>query len=391
VAELPPGWTTAALSEHVKWTSGGTPKRSIAGYFGPGLPWLSIADLNDAAVHTAAESLTDSGLANSAAKQLPPKTLVIAMYGSIGKLGVTTMPACTSQAIAAATELSHLTVRYLFHFLLHSRTKLQRSGRGNTQSNIGLGDLRRLTIPLPPVEEQRRIAGVLDHVDGLRAKRRDSIARLDALTCADLNKMIAEHAETPRVPLGSVATIKGGKRLPKGAEYSAAPTSNPYIRVTDLRGGTVCMNDLRYLTPDVHAKISRYTVAEDDVIISIAGSIGLVAPVPEELSGANLTENAAKISPTEPDSWDPIFLASALGTPTLQNQIKGQTGQVTISKLALFRIEKLALTLPPVDVQREFAVRARAIEGQRDLYRRELGELDRLFASLQARAFRGEL
>ncbi len=165
----------------------------------------------------------------------------------------------------------------------------------------------------PPLDEQRRIAAILDRADALRAKRREALAYLDGLAQSIFHEMFGEpDSEWPTVTVKDIASVKGGKRLPKGADYAAAPTPYPYVRVVDLKNGAISTADLRYLTSDVQATISRYTVASGDVVISIAGSIGLVAPVPDELVGANLTENAAKLVPqseatfTRPSGWPPL-------------------------------------------------------------------------------------
>ncbi|MGN6239114.1 MAG: restriction endonuclease subunit S [Cellulosimicrobium cellulans] len=388
---MKPGWTKVALGEILTWVSGGTPKRSVSEYYGPGIPWLSIADLGDGPVRTARESLTSHGLKNSAAKKIPAGTIVIAMYGSIGKLGLTQMTSCTSQAIAAAIDLEDSIDRgYLWHFLLSSRARIQQLGRGNTQSNIGLGDLRNLLIELPPLDEQRQIAAVLDHVDALRSLRREGMQFLDALEVAALNRTL-EHTTRTGVPLGSIVRVTGGKRLPKGSDYATGRTPYRYIRVTDLRNGGIDQGELLYLTAEVQARISRYTVSAGDVVISIAGSIGVTAVVPPELEGANLTENAARLHPLDSDQLDGTFLAHALRSPNLKSQIVGHTGKVTIGKLALFRIEKLEVPLPSIDAQRKFAAEIGAIGTSRSAHREHLAQLDVLFASLRSRAFAGEL
>ncbi|WP_090967498.1 restriction endonuclease subunit S [Nocardioides exalbidus] len=198
-------------------------------------------------------------------------------------------------------------------------------------------------------------------------------------------------SEWPTVTVKDIASVKGGKRLPKGADYAAAPTPYPYVRVVDLKNGAISTADLRYLTSDVQATISRYTVASGDVVISIAGSIGLVAPVPDELVGANLTENAAKLVPHQKDLYEAEWLAAALRSAGLQSQIRSHVGQVTIGKLALFRIEKLSLILPPIEVQRRFMKRVRKAAALRAVFDPCSREVEELFEALQASAFRGEL
>ena len=235
---------------------------------------------------------------------------------------------------------------------------------------------------------------MLDQAEALRAKRRAALAQLDTLTQAIVLGLFGDPATNPRGwpvrRIGDLCEVKGGKRLPKGEEYSSTPTPVRYIRVTDLNAGVVDESALVFLKPEVQATIARYIVNTGDVIISIAGSIGLVAPVPPSLDGANLTENAAKLVPRVGSIYDSGYLAALLQTPFAQSQIRSHIGQVTIGKLALFRIEKLQVPLPPLDLQREFVCRITAVKTLKTIHRAALAELDALFASLQHRAFRGE-
>jgi|688.fasta_scaffold32280_3 type I restriction enzyme S subunit len=174
--------TVTTLGEIADWGSGGTPKRSNPAYFGVGTPWLSIADLNDGYVSAAKESLTKLGIANSSAKVVPKGTLLIAMYGSIGKLGIAEVELCTSQAIAhAKPKADKVLVRYLFHFLLSQRHLLIQKGRGGTQMNIGQADLKSWRIDLPTLDEQLEIVSKLDKVIVLKEAHEAQVSRLAEL------------------------------------------------------------------------------------------------------------------------------------------------------------------------------------------------------------------
>lgn len=288
--------------------------------------------------------------------------------------------------------------RYLFHYLRQDWVRIEGASRmtGSAgQRRVPQAFLSSLAIPLPPLPEQRRIAAILDQADALRAKRRVALAYVETLPQSVFLEMFGDPETNPKgwdeKTIGELCLVKGGKRLPRGAKYSSVPTPFRYIRVTDLQAGSVDESALLYLPPDVQAGIKRYTVQTGDVIISIAGSIGLIAPVPPSADGANLTENAAKLVPIDAGRYDPAFLSASLRTPCVQRQIRSHVGQVTIGKLALFRIEKLRVCLPPIDLQREFANRLKTIQRACLLQRSALADLDALFASLQLRAFRGEL
>jgi type I restriction enzyme S subunit len=137
--------------------------------------------------------------------------------------------------------------------------------------------------------------------------------------------------------LGDICQVSGGKRLPKGHTYSETQTNCPYIRVTDFEKMTINDRDIKFLNPDTQKLINRYTISKEDVYISIAGSIGKVGLIPDKLNGANLTENAAKI--TNLIAIEKKFLCNALNYIHSQQQIKTLTSSTSQPKLALFRIK----------------------------------------------------
>ncbi|MCB0160757.1 MAG: restriction endonuclease subunit S, partial [Caldilineaceae bacterium] len=155
--------------------------------------------------------------------------------------------------------------------------------------------------------------------------------------------------------LGSIANVKGGKRLPKGAEYADTITDHAYLRVTDFENLSVNLADLKYISEDVHEHVARYTISSDDVYISIAGTIGLVGTIPDELNGANLTENAAKIVVLDQDVLHARFLAYWLSSPQGQAETRLRTTKTSQPKLALMRIRQIPIPLPPLAEQRRIA------------------------------------
>lgn len=317
--------------------------------------------------------------------------IILGIRASIGERVWSDRAYCLGRGVAGLRPSEKLDRNYLWHWLGHSADRLKSKGRGATFLQVNRADINEMEIPLPSLDEQQRIAAILDQADEVRHCRTRLLTDLDLFAVTIFNERFGSGIY-PSVRLGNMAEIKGGKRLPKGTPYADRPTKHPYIRVVDLRGdGVIDEHDLCFITEETHQQIARYVVGEDDVVISIAGTIGLTAAVPKSLVGANLTENAARIVPRAGAKYRAEWLAAALRTPQMQAQISGHVGQVTIGKLALFRIEKLELEVPPLDAQDEYLSIVRAAS---DLAKRvtDCSALDhQLIASLQARAFSGEL
>lgn len=162
---LPKNWTIATLNDVAKLTSGGTPLATKKEYYENGtIPWLVIGDLTDSFVECSEKYITEIALKESNAKLLPIGTLLIAMYGSIGKLGITKIECATNQAIASIIELYGIDKFFLFYLFLYKRPFLMQLGKGGTQKNISLAVLNSLEIPLPPLAEQGRIVAKIEEL-----------------------------------------------------------------------------------------------------------------------------------------------------------------------------------------------------------------------------------
>lgn len=151
------------------------------------------------------------------------------------------------------------------------------------------------------------------------------------------------------VKLGEIVTVLGGKRIPAGRQLTTENTGYKYIRVSDMKDGTVLTDGLLYVPSDIFPSIARYIIHKEDVYITVAGTIGRVGKIPEEIDGANLTENADRLvfSMLE-QNW----LIKCLESNIVQSQIANVTTKVGQPKLAIKRIQKLIIPLPPLAEQK---------------------------------------
>lgn len=379
-----------ALGEVAEWGSGGTPKRGVAEYFGAGFPWLSIADLNDGVVHNAKESLTPAGIANSSAKVVPPGTLFIAMYGSIGKLGVASREMCTSQAIAFAKPHDDMVDRrYLFHYLLAQRRSLQSLGRGGTQMNIGQADLKAWPIPLPPVNEQRRIAVILDQADELRAKRRCTLALHDDLTQSIFLDMFGDPVINtmtwPLLAFGDVCETRLGKML--DAKQQTGEHARPYLRNANVQWFRFQLDDLLTMDFDESAR-AMLRLEPGDILICEGGQPGRAAIWQGELDECYFQKALHR---ARPDSTVAVaeFVIHLLRQIVDRGGLKDHVTSATIAHLTGEKLKQMPVVMPPLELQHEFVRRVEAVRAVRRTA--EADQLDELFASLQSRAFAGQL
>lgn len=391
-------WRMAALDDVATWGSGGTPSRSRSEFYGGSIPWATIGDLNDGKVLSTAESITEDGLRSSSAKIVPPGSVLIAMYGSIGKVGLPAIRLATNQAIAFATPNPAVLDRnYLFHFFLSQRPKLLAAGNGGTQSNISQAILKSWKIPLPSLPEQRRIVAILDHADELRAKRREALLRLDELTQSIFLEMFGDA--TRRWPVVAVSEIAAGHKGairtgPFGSQLLKEEFTDSGVAVLGIDNAvtnTFKWAERRYISEEKYAKLTRYTVHPGDVLITIMGTCGRCAIVPRDIPTAINTKHLCCITLDEEKVLPEYLHAYFLGHPEARSYLERTAKGAIMSGLNMGIIKEMPIALAPLRLQMQFAHRLATLNLLRAKSESAALECGALFDALQSRAFRGEL
>lgn len=387
-----------ALAEVV---SGGTPSRSEAAFFGGDIPWVKIGDMLQGEVVCTDETITRAGLQASSAKVLPAGTLLLSIFATIGRTAILGVDAATNQAIAGLKirDASQVRSDYLRRYLDHASKSLASQGRGVAQANINLSILRSHRVPLPPVEEQRRIAAVLDAADALRAKRGHALAKLDALSQALFVEMFGD-LDAPDtgwriVQLGELLERIDSGQSPVCLDRAAAPDEWGVLKAGAV---TYCdFDESQTKALPVEAKPDpRHEVRAGDVLFSRKNTYELVAAsayVFRTRSKLLMSDLIFRLVIADRQRLNPIFLQQQLIHPKVRKRIQqlagGSSGSMpNISKARLMSVE---VCLPPIAAQQSFAEAVVAIQRGRAVMSVHSGQLDDLFASLQHRAFRGEL
>lgn len=275
-------WQIKKMPEVVKWSSGGTPKRTEKEYYENGtIPWLIISDLNNSVVTTSETKITESGLKNSSAKMIPEGTLLVAMYGSIGKLGITGIECCTNQAIAFAKELYSVTTKYMFYYLASIKSKLIQNGKGGTQKNISLTVLNSFSVPVPPIEEQRRIVSRIEELfselDSAVETLQKTRQQLEIYRQAVLKEAFENIDIRNYVKLGKIIE-KPRYGTSKKCTYDATDSSTAVYRIPNINyeKGILDRTDLKYAEFDSN-ELNGIDLKENDILlIRSNGSVSLV-------------------------------------------------------------------------------------------------------------------
>jgi len=383
----------AKISDFCETGSGTTPSRQKAErYYGGNIPWVKSGELREGEITKTEESVTDAALKETSLKIVPAGALLVAMYGAtVGRVGRLGIEASTNQAVCHIVPDPTLAdERYMFHALCAKASELVAKGVGGAQPNISQGTIKETIIYLPPLDEQKRIAAILDQAGELGRKRQRAIDRLNQLGQAIFHEMFVNGKKNwPEKPLADVVspgTIVTYGIVQAGEEF---PGGVPYIRTGDIKNGEVVIGGLRHTDPSIAAKFERSRVRAGEIVMSIRATVGTVAFVPDELDGANLTQGTARISPGP--QVKPWYLIEYIRSPSIQSWIEQQVKGATFREITLTRLRELMVVLPPESLQAQFSEAMADIFAQRTLAANALHESDTLFAALQHRAFRGEL
>lgn len=293
-------------------------------------------------------------------------------------------------------DQSRLYNRYLLHLLRSSEVRAEGKRRmtGSAgQQRVPKNFLADLNIHLPPLEEQKRIAAILDQADELRRKRQRALDRLNQLGQAIFIEMFGDLRKSTfeREPLVALTSKIGSGATPKGGDCAYKVEGIPLIRSMNVRNGHFSEDGLVFIDEEQASKLDNVTVKGGDVLLNITGaSVARVCSAPVAMDGARVNQHVSIIRPTE--RLLSVFVEAYLLLPivkkTLLNIAESGATRQAITKV---QIEQLTIPVPAIRKQEEFALRIGIIKQLHDRVSKHCAYLESLFTSLQHRAFRGEL
>ena len=311
-----------------------------------------------------------------------PGDLILCIRATIGDRNWSDKEYCLGRGVAGLrAKDADLSQAYLGHWLDHVAPVLRAQGRGATFLQVSKSDIVSLQIPLPPLDEQKRIAGILDAADALRAKRREALAQLDTLLQSTFLDMFGDPVTNPmgweKRELSHLCHFRSGYAW-KAKSFNSDRIGSPVIRIQNV--GT----ESSELIHTTEYPIERFWVERGEYLLSLSGSFRLA---PWNGPRALLNQRIVKLTPESIVA--PAYFGSALSTQLSAIETMGR--HALVNNVALSDLKKVELCLPPLDLQHRFAAIVESVEQQKAIQRAHLAELDTLFASLQSRAFRGDL
>ncbi len=289
---------------------------------------------------------------------------------------------------------------YLYRWFSWGRTQETVRSFGRQTTNISNLDHKRtllLPIPLPSLDEQKRLVSILDAADDLRAKRRESIYQLDSLLQSTFLEIFGDPVTNSKewddsVLLGDVADITSG--LTKGRKLRSQSTREvPYLAVVNVQDRHLILDPLKTIEA-TESEIEKYRLLRNDLLLTEGGDrdkLGRGTLWQDELPECIHQNHIFRVR-LHDKRWMPVFLNWLVGSDRGKRYFLSQAKQTTgIASINLSQLKRFPLLLPPLQLQERFASIVEAVESHKVSLRTQCAELESLFASLQVRAFSGEL
>ena len=371
--------------------TGSTPPKANSDYWGGEIPFVTPAQLGfQPPITTADEYVTSEGADHG--RLLPEGAVLVCCIGSLGKTGTAGVPLISNQQINAIIfDPIQVDARYGYHAARSLTPLLEHFAPSTTVKIVKKSAFTEFQIPLPPLAEQKWIAGILDAADALRAKRREALAQLDTLLQSTFLDMFGDPVTNPmgwvERRIDSVFMVaRGGSPRPIQAYLTESDDGLNWIMIGDASA------DSRYITstkkrikPEGLSK-SRM-VHEGDFLLTNSMSFG--KPYILKTEGC-IHDGWLVLSPKD-KRMSADFFYSLLSTGALYREFSKKAAGAVVKNLNTKLVSQILVPVPPLDLQQRFAAIVESVERQKARQRAHLADLDTLFASLQSRAFLGNL
>ena len=354
-------WDMLAIGDFCRTGSGGTPSRKEASrYFGGNIPWVKSGELREGVINETEETITELAVIESSAKFIPKGALLVAMYGAtIGRVAKLGIDATSNQAVChILPDESLADMQYMFYALQAQVPHWLGKGVGGAQPNISQEIIKNTVLPLPPLEEQRCIATILDKASSIQSAAAERAARATvalyrSLLMEELSKMDAD-----KVRLGDILEIaRGGSPRPIQAFLTNEPSGINWIMIGDTVVGEKYITKTAKMIKSEGLSKTRL-VTEGDLLLSNSMSFG--RPYIMKTDGA--IHDGWLLLRDSAQNSSPDYLYHVLGSPLCYSQFLRAAAGATVKNLNTAIVSSVEIPLPAFEKQLEIAARLDSVE-----------------------------
>ena len=367
--------------------SGTTPKSNCPEYWDGDINWVTPAELNDESdvIYESQRKITKQAVTDSSLKPFPAGTVLLSSRAPIGKVAIAGVEMYCNQGFKNLICSEAIYNRYLYHFLKSKTEYLNSLGRGATFKEISKSIVEKIEIPLPPLEEQHRIATLLDKVSDLSAKRRAQLDKLDLLIKAHFSKL-SDFWSSNQTP----------EPLEKYLEYITYGFTNPVpdadvgpwkVTAKDIIQGQINYATARKTSIEAYNDLTeKNKPTVGDILLTKDGTLGRMAIVENKNICVNQSVAVLRCN----RRIVPKFLLYLLQMPEYQREMISNAGGGTIKHIYITKVSKMLITVPDINSQDKIIAFVEGIHKKKSTIYHSLEKLETLKKALLQQYF-GEL
>jgi type I restriction enzyme, S subunit len=302
--------------------------------------------------------------------------------------------ASTDCFIVKAKDRNKTFENYVYYYLIGNQHLLEEGFKGAGLKHISKEYISNISIPQPPLHVQQKIAAILDKADKLRQKDKQLLKLYNDLGQSVFYEMFGNPVKNEKGwPISEIQNLVNKERpitygiLKPGANIK--PDGIPFIRVLDIKDNEVLVDQVNHTNTEIAKQYKRSTLKKDDILYSIRGHVGRSCLVPQELEGANITQDTARLDFT--GSLNNHFALSYLKTEEFDRLVRPLIRGAAVKGLNLGDLRKLPIPVPSLELQNKFQTIILSIKKQRRSSLESVIKSESLFQSLLQSAFKGEL
>lgn len=407
---VPEGWIVYTLGELGQVVGGGTPASETPAYWGGSVMWATPAEitkLKSKHINSTLRTITEEGLKRSSAKLHPAGTILLTSRASIGYPAINSVPMATNQGFQSLRPNEKLDVEYGYQLLLNNRIGLERLSAGSTFLEISSKEINKYKLPIPPLPEQKKIASILTSVDDVIENTQRQIDKLQDLKKATMNELLTKgightefkDSELGRIPkswevltfedITSVIT-KGTTPTSLGFQFSEIGVN--FIKVEAIiSDGNINPLKFSFISKEVHERLKRSQIIENDILLTIAGAtVGKLAVAERQFLPAN-TNQALAIIRVRTKRVLPSFAFYWLQSEWIKTFIANSQTIGAQPNISLSQIADIPCPLPPIPDQSLMVQVLTSIDDQIIFQKQKLNQTKALKKSLMQDLLTGKV
>jgi type I restriction enzyme S subunit len=382
----------ARLDEIFDLQMGKTPSRNNADYWTDGqYDWVSIADLGSYQkyVEDTKERISALAVQESGIKSVPANTVIMSFKLSLGKTAITQEPVYTNEAIMAFIPTGKYAVLPdYFYYLFSAKDWTKGTNRAVMGTTLNKATLGAVSITVPPIDEQHKIAAVLDKVSDLIAKRRQQLDKLDEMVKARFVEMFGDVIQNtklwPQYIFSDITTSRLGKML--DAKQQTGMCQYPYLANFNVQWFRFELDNLNEMDFNEADRI-EFELRDGDLLVCEGGEIGRCAVWHNEIQPCYFQKALHRVRCKKeivlPDylAWWFKYNCDNKGFAAIEG------AKATISHLPGAKLKALLVSVPPIEQQKQFATFVEQTEKSKTTISRSLEKLETLKKALMQEYF----